>query len=154
VADEADYHRRVGEQLEEFVRTDPVTSASVTSDRSSTSTIDATLKAIAEEAAALLWIREHLPVGSREAERASSRRTDALGRLSTLVVEMHRHQPDELNVRTDKFQKVVELFLVNLTQAAEETLGQAEAERFLGLYRARLAGWEDKFDSPLGGRSG
>ena len=144
--DEAEYQRRIGGQLDEFVRTDPVvTSAATPSDRSSTAILDESMRAIAEEAAALAWDRAHLPVGSREAERASSRRISGLATLAGLLLERARLGPDDrVDPRDPRVRKLVALFLQSFRECASEALDPVVAERFIAEYERRFEGWDDR----------
>ena len=103
---------------------------------------------LAREAACLKYERRRLELLGRDgAAQVSSRRVDALARLGSLCVERNRWQPDECDVRGEKFGKIVTSFMEVLNETAEETLG-ADAESFMTAYRAKLVGWQDKVDPP------
>jgi hypothetical protein len=105
--------------------------------------------ALAEEGAALGHERRRLERLGREASSVSSRRVSALVQLAALEVERARHQPRELDVRGDQFQRVVANFMGLFVEAAEQSLSTEEADAFITAFRARISGWEDRIDPPL-----
>lgn len=105
---------------------------------------------LAREAAVLAHERRRLELLGRGdgSAQVSSRRVDALARLGAIAVERHRHLPRDLDVRGDKFQRLLGVFNQMMTECAQETLPPADAERFLNRYRELACGWEEKVDPP------
>jgi hypothetical protein len=107
--------------------------------------LDESLMQMARECSGLAFIRMQAEKRGAEVGALCSRRISGLVQIAALVVERHRLQPRGLDVRGEKFQKVTNLFMQIMREAAEETLGP-DAERFLSAYAAKVSGWEDRVD--------
>jgi hypothetical protein len=140
-------HSRVRDRLEEFVKNDVVVRATVRGvDQTSTDSLDATMLALARECAALKWDREKAQAELRSgSEKIASRHTEGLMRLAILVLDRAKlGSAENLDVRSPRFQKLVSVFLSQLTEAAQGTLSPAEADCFLSELHRRLEGWEER----------
>jgi hypothetical protein len=139
-----DYLEQVDQLRAEAASMDPLLTAATDPARGA-DVLDETLRALAVECASLAFERVQAEKCGRDVGTICSRRVSGLAQIANLVVERRRHEPDCLDVRGEKFQKLVTYFLTFLKEATEEVLGP-DAERFLAAYRERLSGWEDRID--------
>lgn len=146
---ESALRENVRARLHRHVAADPVVSiTSNASDRTSPDALDALMLEIAREAAGLGFDAQRAVVESRpdsESEKTSSRRVAALVRLGDLVLARARagiEQP--FDARDARVQSVMREFVREMTECARETLGSADAERFLTKFAQLSQGWEDR----------
>lgn len=136
-----DYHERLAELRDAAAQKDPLVTA-----KDQNALVEA-MREIAVEAAAVKFERVKAEREGKDPSGYCSRRVSALAGLAALVVDRARWQSDDLDVRSDRFQKIVTYFMDVLKEVAAETLGP-DAERFLAAYESRIVGWADTFDPP------
>ena len=105
---------------------------------------------LACEAAALGHERRRLERLGRDSASVSSRRIDALVRIGAIEIERRRHQPPDIDIRSEKFKKLVRYFFDLAREASGETLDPEVARKFWERVEERLIGWQDQID-PLPG---
>jgi hypothetical protein len=142
-----DYLEHLSELRTQATAADPVVAASANPPRD-LAVFDEALRQIAVESAAIKFLRIEAERRGGEIGALCSRRIDGLVRIGSLFCDRRRHEPQDLDVRGGRFQKIVSNFHKMMREAASETLGPEAAERFLAEYQQRLFGWEDRFDPP------
>jgi hypothetical protein len=147
-ANQIQQYERVRQRLRLHVAADPVVQvASKPADRTSTETIDETMRQLALEAAGLAWDRERAQVEGRgDPERIASRRISALSRIADLALERARLGEDHFDPYDARVQTIMRAFVARMREAAEQTLEPRALERFLADFDARLAGWESRVE--------
>jgi hypothetical protein len=100
--------------------------------------IDQTMRAIAQESAAILWVREHA-IGKAGVEKVSSRRVAALTRLGELAVIRAELDAASLEPDPEDAQHVVGLLMAEVEKIVHEVAEPAMATRFLAHLRAQMA---------------
>jgi len=112
-----------------------------TSTNSGLGIIDQTMRAIAQESAALLWDREHA-IGRAGVEKLSSRRVAALTRLGELAVIRAELDAASLEPDPEDAARVVGLLMAEVEKIVHEVAEPAMAVRFLASLRAQMAAAE------------
>jgi hypothetical protein len=103
--------------------------------------IDQTMRAIAQESAALLWDREHA-IGRAGVEKLSSRRVAALTRLGELAVIRAELDAASLEPDPEDAARAVGLLMAEVENIVHEVAEPAMAVRFLASLRAQMAAAE------------
>jgi len=138
------YLQQLSELREEATALDPVVAAATDPERAA-EVLDRTMFALAVECASLKFDRVQAEKRGVDVGALCSRRVAGLAQIASLFCERRRHEPDRLDVRGEKVQKIVANFMEVLREAAEETLGP-DAQAFLASYAVKLSGWEDRVD--------
>ncbi len=148
-----DYLDQLAQLRAEVVAAEPLVVAT-TDPAQAVDVLDESLVQLARECAALAFERMQAEKRGADVGPLCSRRISGLVQIASLVVERHRQQPRGVDVRGNKFRRVVRFFMQAMREAAEETLGSA-AGPFLAEYERRLLGWEDRVDpQPAHAKSG
>jgi DNA-binding transcriptional regulator YdaS (Cro superfamily) len=138
--DENIYYEQLATVAKGFIASDAVLGAMLDDDSSDLARIDAVIRALAEEAAGLLYDRERLQREGRDgAAQVSSRRVEALARIARLVVlreELRRARGD---ANPEHIAKALRMLEVEVEAVAGEVLDPAVSERFLAVFRAKMA---------------
>jgi hypothetical protein len=143
--DQNDYAERVAEIAERFIADDELVRASaVRHDRDDPAVVDEALRQLAKEQSCLHFDRIQAMNAGRALDQTSSRRVEALSKMAGLVLLRARACPEELDVRSARFQAAVEDFVACVRAAADETLAAETADRFVATYLERLSGWEGR----------
>lgn len=104
---------------------------------------------IAKEAAALLFQRVENEKYGRDTSQTSTRRIDALIKIAHIELEIAKIGPNMIDVRSEKFQIVVKLFIGFLQEAAAETLGPEALNLFFNHFETKMEHWETKAEEAL-----
>ena len=133
--DEEAYRIVMAEDREEFISKDPVVASTIADDPDGQRQ---TLLALVREAAALAWDRAHA-TASRDIERISSRRVDALAKAAALVVEMAQDRGEHLPPSEATLSRLRDLWLPTVRTAAEAVAGPDVARTLIAACRERFA---------------
>ena len=145
-----DYLDEVAQLRAKAMAVDPVVTVARAPERAS-EVFDQTLFELASECAALSWeIRQAERLG-KDVGSLCSRRISGLTQIGSLVSERARWRSGDFDTRSAEFGKIVADFMRMFRETAEETV--PDPERFIAMYEAKLAGWEDRIDPPRGDRS-
>lgn len=105
--------------------------------------------AIAKEAASLEFQRKEGEKRGRDGSQTSSRRIDALVKVANLELEMARLSASVLDLRSEPVQRLFEMFVEEIRDAALEVLDPKSFDLLFNKLEARLTGWEDKAEARL-----
>ena len=143
-----EYHSQMAEAKEEFITHDPVVVA--TTGKADVAGVLRTLRAeIAKEAAALHFQRIENEKFGKDTSQTSTRRVDALTKVANIELEIAKLGPSNIDVRSEKFQRVVKLFLEFIRDAASETLQPETLNLFFNRLETKMTNWEDKAEEVL-----
>lgn len=141
-ADDEDRYNAEAEAREQFVANDPVVRSAAGRDPIA---LLSTLKAeVAREAAALARQRIESEKMGRDISQVSGRRIDALKKIADIEMEMRKIGFDQLDVHSEKFQKVFKLWIETIRGVAEQTLNPEQLDLFFNRLSTEMDGWEDK----------
>jgi hypothetical protein len=104
---------------------------------------------IAKEAAALHFQRIENEKFGKDTSQTSTRRIDALTKIAHIELEIAKLGPSTIDVRSDKFQKVIKLFLDNIKEVASEILTPETLDLFFNTLGTKMDHWEDKAEEAL-----
>jgi hypothetical protein len=106
----------------------------------------ATLRMLAQEAAALKFSQRRLELEDREgADKVASRVIETYSRMASLFLELKKvGGAEHIDPHHPMLQRLVMAFEERLEEAVRQTLCDADAERFLVNYRRRCQGWEER----------
>jgi hypothetical protein len=145
-ANDLEYHAEISEQKTRFIAEDPVVKA--LTGKIDSATLLSTLRAeIAKEAAALHFTRMEAEKYGKDTAQTSTRRIDALTRIAHIELEIKKLAPDSLDVRSEKFQKVFNMFIEFLRECAQETMPPETIDLFFNRFSTMMEGWEEKAES-------
>lgn len=104
-----------------------------------------TLKAeVAREAAALVYQRTLLEKMGKDITAVSGRRIDALKKIADIEMEMRKIGFDQIDVHSEKFQKVFKFWIDTIQAVAQDTLEPETLDLFFNRLTTEMEGWEEK----------
>jgi len=104
-----------------------------------------TLKAeVARESAALAYQRLLNEKMGRDITQVSSRRIDAIKKIADIEMEMRKIGFDQIDIHSEKFQRIFKLWIENIRTVAEQTLTPEQLDLFFNRLQTEMDGWEDK----------
>jgi len=143
--DQLDYYEETSEEREEFIADDPVVKSAAEADPIK---LLATLKAeVAREAAALHYQRKQNEIMGKDITRISARRIDAMKKIADIEMEMRKIGFDQVDIYSEKFQKIFKLWTDMIRVAAEETLAPEQLDLFFNKLQTEMEGWEEKAEN-------
>jgi len=145
-ANDLEYHAQVAEARQQFIAEDPVVKT-LTHKPDSPVLLTALRMEIAKEAASLHFQRIEAEKYGKDTAQTSTRRIDALTRIAHIELEIKKLAPDSLDVRSEKFQKVFNMFIEFMREAAKETLQPEAIDLFFNRFSTMLEGWEEKAEN-------
>lgn len=143
-----EYHSAMSEEKQRFVTRDPVVVA--TEGKIDAPELLRKLRTeIAKEAAALHFQRIESEKFGKDTSQTSSRRIDALTKIAHIELEIAKIGPSTVDVRSEKFQRVIKLFLGFIQETAVETLPPEALNLFFNRLETKMDHWEDKAEEAL-----
>jgi hypothetical protein len=143
-----EYHGKMSEEKAKFITEDPVVIA--TSGKIDAPDLLRKLRSeIAKEAAALHFQRIENEKFGRDTSQTSTRRIDALTKIAHIELEINKIGPGIIDVRSEKFQRVIKLFIEFIQEAAAETMQPETLNLFFNCFETKMTGWEDKAEDAL-----
>jgi hypothetical protein len=116
-----------------------------------TSVLHIILEGMAREAAALSFARDEADKRGKDTSQLSLRRIDALKKVADLRMELQKQGTDILDIRSEKVQKLMGLWLESFREVATEVLSREQIDLLFSKLSAALQGWETKADAHLKG---
>lgn len=145
-ANDLEYHAEIAKARQAFIAEDPV--VKTLSGKPDSASLLATLRTeIAKEAASLHFQRMEAEKYGKDTAQTSTRRIDALTRIAHIELEIKRLAPDSLDVRSEKFTKVFNMFIEFLRECAQETMPPETIDLFFNRFSTMMEGWEEKAES-------
>jgi hypothetical protein len=101
--------------------------------------LDAAIKAVAVESAALAWNRRQAQAaGKVDVERISSRRVNALGRLADLIVLREQLRRESHEARPEDVERLVGMFLSKVEEVIRDVAPVAMADAFMASLKSQM----------------
>lgn len=144
-----EYHARISEEKAKFVTQDPVVVATSTGKVDAPDLLRKLRTEIAKEAASLLFQRVESEKFGKDTSQTSTRRIDALTKIAHIELEIAKLGPSQIDVRSEKFQQVISLFIEFMREAAAETMSPEILNLFFNRFETKMNGWEDKAEDKL-----
>jgi hypothetical protein len=140
--EEEEAYNAAADERAQFIANDPVVRTAAGRDPI---VLLSTLKAeVAREAAALARQRIENEKMGRDISQVSSRRIDALKKIADIEMEMRKIGFDQIDVHSEKFQKVFKLWIDTIQGVAQDTLPPEQLNLFFVRLTNAMEGWEDK----------
>lgn len=141
-AEDLEHYAATADERAAFIDNDPVVKTARGRDPL---VLLATLKAeVAREAAALVYQRIENEKMGKDISQVSSRRIDALKKIADIELEMRKIGFDQIDVHSEKLQRIFKLWIETIRQVAEQTLSPEQLDLFFNRLSTELDGWEDK----------
>ena len=141
-AEDLEQYEATVEERELFIANDPVVRSAAGRDPV---TLLGTLKAeVAREAAALVYQRIENEKMGKDISQVSGRRIDALKKIADIEMEIRKIGFDQLDVHSEKFQRVFKLWIETIRSVAEHTLNPEQLDLFFNRLSTEMEGWEEK----------
>jgi hypothetical protein len=99
---------------------------------------------VAKEAAALAYQRQLNEQMGKDISQVSSRRIDAIKKIADIEMEMRKIGFDQIDVYSEKFQKVFKFWIETIQSVAENTLTREQLDLFFNRLTTEMEGWEEK----------
>ena len=74
----------------------------------------------------------------------SGRRIDALKKIADMEMEMRKVGFDQLDVYSEKFQKILKLWIGMIEAVAQDILEPEQLDLFFNRLSSEMEGWEEK----------
>jgi len=100
--------------------------------------VDAAIRAVAVETAALAWDRRKAQAAGSDAGRVSSRRTNALMRLADLVLVREQLRRESQDLDPELLDRAAALFAAQVEDVIREVVDAPVADRFIAALRDRM----------------
>jgi hypothetical protein len=143
-----EYHSRMSDAKHRFIDDDPVVVA--TSGKVEPTALLRKLRTeIAKEAAALHFQRIENEKYGKDTSQTSTRRIDALTKIAHIELEIAKLGPSQIDVRSEKFQLIMQLFVAFVQEAASETLSPEALNLFFNKLETKMSGWENKAEDVI-----
>jgi hypothetical protein len=147
-ADQAEYERSVAQARERAMAEDALLGLLRTERPDPVTVLHMVTVATAEEQAALLWDRERVEERNGDAQRISSRRIEALGKMATLVLEQKKLGiSGDADPRSPQYRRIEKLWLDTIADCARETLPSETGTIMLDKLMAAMSKWRETTDS-------
>lgn len=147
-ANDLNYHAEMAEARQRFIAEDPVVKT-LSGKPDSAGLLTSLRMEIAKEAASLHFQRIEAEKYGKDTAQTSTRRIDALTRIAHIELEIKKLAPDSLDVRSEKFQKVFNMFIEFLRECAQETMPPETLDLFFNRFSTMMEGWEEKAESMI-----
>jgi hypothetical protein len=139
--DEA-YYEQTAAERNAAIDNDPVVRSSKGKDSLA---LLSTLKGeVAREAATLAYQRTINTKMGKDITTISARRIDALKKIADIEMEMRKIGFDQVDVHSEKFQRIFALWVTTIREVAEETLEPESLDLFFNRLTSAMDGWEDR----------
>ena len=122
---------------------DPVLVASQRPERDG-QLLAATLLEMARETAAIKFERERVERQGGDSAQLSSRRIDGLVRIASAVASRAGQQGENLRLDDPRLARIIDLFMSDVAEVAQEVLGVERGASFVEAYRQKTSGWEGR----------
>lgn len=129
-------------ERKQFVENDPVVQSA--NGRDPMVLLNALKMEVARETAVLAYQRALNEKMGKDGSAISSRRIDALKKIADIELEMRKIGVDQIDVYSEKFQRIAKLWIEMIQAAALETLGGEQANLFFNKLTSVMDGWEEK----------
>ena len=130
------------EERQRFIENDPVVKNA--NGRDPMVLFNALKTEAARESANLAYQRSMNERAGKDGSAISSRRIDALKKIADIELEIRKIGVDQIDVYSEKFQKIAKLWIEMIQSAALETLGAEQANLFFNKLTSTMDGWEEK----------
>jgi hypothetical protein len=139
------YYEETAEERKKFIEEDAVVKSAEGKDPLA---LLSTLKTqVAREAAALVYQRVQHEMMGRDITQIAGRRIDALKKIADIEMEMRKIGFDQINVYSEKFQKIFKLWIEIIQYVAQETLAPEQLDLFFNRLQSEMDGWEEKAEN-------
>lgn len=144
---ESEYLAAEAKEREDFIANDPVVQAAQNAD--SLAILSALKREVAKETASLAYQRQLNERVGRDSAPLSTRRIDALKKIADIELEMRKIGFDTINVRSEKFQRIVALWVETMREVAAAVLTPELLDLFYNRLTTEMQDWESKVDDLL-----
>lgn len=140
--DDLEYYEALSAEREQFMAGDPVVQNS--SGKDPMALLSALKKEIARETASLAYQRMVNERLGRDTSSLSGRRIDALKKIGDIELEMHKIGFEQIDLNSEKIQRVFQLWFELVKDAAVATLESEQADLFFNRLTTIMDGWEER----------
>lgn len=140
--EDLEYYEALSSEREQYVAGDPVVRNAASKDP--LSLLSALKKEVARETASLAYQRIINERVGRDTSAISGRRIDALKKIADIELEMHKIGFDQLDLYSEKVQRVFQLWTEIVKDAAVATLGAEQLDLFFNRLTTAMDGWEER----------
>lgn len=140
--EELEFYEAEAEARKQFIANDPVVKNATRKDP--LAFLSAIKQELALDIANIAFQRELAARRGRDTSALSGRRIDALKKIADVELEMHKIGFESLDLYSEKIQRVFQLWIEIVRDAAVETLGPEQLDLFFNRLTTAMDGWEEK----------
>lgn len=145
--EDLEYYEALSEEREQFVSGDAVVQNS--SGKDPLALLSALKREVARETASLAYQRMVNERMGRDTSAISGRRIDALKKIADIELEMHKIGFEQLDLYSEKLQRVFQLWTEIVKDAAVATLGPEQLDLFFNRLTTAMDGWEERAEDVI-----
>lgn len=142
--EDLEYYTATEDERKNFIENDPVVRSA--SGKDPLAVLGALKTEVAKESAALHYQRVVNEKMGKDISQVSARRIDALKKIADIELEMRKIGFDQVDVRSEPFQRIFKLWVEMIRKAAEETLPPEYLDMFFNRLTTDMDNWEEKAD--------
>jgi hypothetical protein len=140
--EDIEYYESTAEERERFISANPVVQSA--NGRDPMVLLNALKMEIAREQAVMAYQRSLNEKLGKDSSPISSRRIDALKKIADIELEMRKIGVDQIDVYSEKFQRVIKMMIDMVQTAGVETLNAEQYNLFFNKLTSVMDGWEEK----------
>jgi hypothetical protein len=140
--EEIDENEILAQEREAFIASDLVVQNC--NKRDPIALLNALKMEVAREQASMAFQRVINERNGRDSSGNSGKRIDALKKIADIELEMRKIGVDQIDVYSEKFQRVFKFWIEMIQAAAVATLGPEQSDLFFNRLTSEMEGWEDK----------
>lgn len=140
--EDQEFYDALEAERKQFIANDPVVQSA--NGRDPMVLLNALKMEVARETASLAYQRSLNEKMGKDGSPISTRRIDALKKIADIELEMRKIGVDQIDVYSEKFQRIAKLWIEMIQEAALETLGGEQANLFFNKLTSVMDGWEEK----------
>lgn len=140
--EDLEYYEATLAEREQFLNADQVVRNSKGQD--TLALLAAVKQQMAREAAALAYLRDQKDRIGADSSAVSAKRIEALKKISDIELEMRKIGVDQIDVHSEKMQRIFQLWIDTIREVSEQTLRPEDADLFFNRLTTAMAGWMEK----------
>lgn len=147
-ASDLEYHSFMVEEKSYFIDLDELVQG-VSSKKEASTILHMVKLELAREAAALKFQRIELEKRGVDSAQTSSRHISALREVANIELEIKKLGAGVLDLKSERFQKVIQMFVETIKEVAQDTLTGEQFDMFFNKLGSALEGWEERAESVI-----
>ncbi len=137
------YHMAMTEARQKFMASDPLLRA-VEGKVDPVEILYQVKRSVAQEAASMAFDQIEGQKRGKDTSQMSSRRIEALKKIAEIELKLRELETETVNFTSERFQKVFQFWIQQLSKVAAETLPAEVLDLFMSRFSEAMENWEDE----------